>query len=253
MKRLTLLGCALFVTVGSVAQAQSSGKDAAAWSGLMLSPAGAFPAIETSAGGRTDGARQLAIRVSSWSFKDSDVRQNNYGISFLAPATSKVRYSGTVGWSQPSGDTGGDNDGLILLGGDIASALWESPASAGGNTSFSLDWKASMGLGHFTGEGGGNAWSLALQVPFKFMYKMASKSDLSAYVNAGFALAGVSDDTDSETGTRPMYGLGGAWTSAGGVGIHLGAQRIPLDFGIIDIDPPWVGSLAVSFPVGGKK
>lgn len=253
MKRLTLLGCTLLVAVGSVAQAQSSEKDAAAWFAIMSSPLGAFPAIETSAGGRTDGARQLAIRVSSWSFKDSDVRQNNYGISLLAPATSKVRYNATVGWSQPSGDTGGDDDGLILLGGDISSALWQTPANTNSATSFSLDWKAGVGLSHFTGTGGGNAWTIAAQVPFKFMYQMANKSDLSAYVSAGFALAGISDDTDSDNGTRPFYGLGGAWTSAGGVGIHLGAQRVPLDFGLLDIDPPWVGSLAVSLPVGGKK
>jgi hypothetical protein len=251
MKRLTLLSCALAVAA-QAAQAQSSDKDFAAWSGIMFTPVGVFPGIETSAGGRTDDARQLALRFSSWSFEGSDVRENSFGVSLINPATSSVRYGFTLGWTQPSGDTGGSNDGLILLGGDIGGALWTSATTANSANSFSLGWKGNLGFGRFTGDGGGNSWSLVGQVPFKWMYKMANKSDLSAYVSAGFGFAGVSDDTDSESGTRPIFGLGGAWTSAGGVGIHLGWQKVPLDTGGFG-DVPAVGSLSVSFPVGGKK
>ena len=251
MKRTTLLGCALVVVAGA-AHAQASDKAIAAWSGIMFTPVGAFPSIEPSAGGRTDGARQFAIRVSTWKFDGSDTRENSFGLSLLAPGTSKLRYGGTIGWTQPSGNTGGSNDGLVLLGGDIASALWTSKAAGNSASSFTLDWKANLGFGRFTGSGGGTSWSLVGQLPFKWLYKLEDKSELSAYASAGFGVAGVSDNTTSESGTRPMFGFGGAWTSSGGVGIHLATQRVPVDFGF-GISSPWATQLAFSFPVGGKK
>jgi hypothetical protein len=235
-----------------MAQAQSSEKDAAAWGGIMFTPVGAFPGIETASGGRTDVAKQLAIRFSTWSFKDSDVRDNNLGVTFMSPGTSTLRYGLTVGYLWPSGDTGGSNDGTIMVGGDLASALWTSATSTSSSSSFSLDWKANLGFGRFTGDGGGNAWSLVAQLPVKWMYQMANKSDLSAYVAPGFGFAGSGDNTDSESGTRPMIGFGGAWTSAGGVGVHLGFQRVPLDFGF-GVTSPWVNALSVSFPMGAGK
>jgi hypothetical protein len=249
MKRLTLLSCAL-VAAASTAQAQSSEKDAAAWFGIMTTPVGVFPSIETSAGGRTDAARQLALRFSSWSFEGSDQHENSFGLSLLNPATSPIRYGVTLGWTQPSGG-GGPNDGIFMLGGDIGGALWTSATGTNTASSFSLGWKGSLGYGHFTGTGGGDAWSLVGQVPLGWMYKMANKSDLSAYVNAGFGFAGVSDDTDNESGTRPMFGVGGAWTSAGGIGIHLGWQKVSLDTGGAG-DVPGVTGLSVSIPFGGK-
>jgi len=250
MKRLTLLGCALAVA-GSAAHAQSSDKDFTAWFAMTFTPVGAFPQMETAPGGRTDGARQLAFRFSTWKFEGDVTRQNNFGVSFLAPSSSKVRYGVTAGWVQPSGG-GGSNDGIFMLGGDLASALWQSAPNASSPNSFSLDWKANLGYGRFTGTGGGNAWSLVAQVPFKWMYQMANKSDLSAFASAGFGFGGISDDTDSENGTRPMFSLGGAWTSAGGVGVHLGMQKILIDLGPGG-SPPWNTGLAVSFPMGAKK
>jgi hypothetical protein len=250
MRRSILLACALVITA-SAAQAQSSDKDFAAWFGMMVTPVGAFPQMETAPGGRTDGAAQLALRLSSWKFEGSTQRQNNYGVSYLAPSSSKLRYGLTVGWMQASG--GGSSDGTLMLGGDLASALWQSAANPNSATTFSLDWKASLGYGRFTGSGGGNAWSIVGQLPFKWMYQMANKSDLSAFASAGFGFAGVSDDFNDDSGTRPMLSFGGAWTSAGGVGVHLGTQKILLDFGSGGGSPPWNTGLAVSFPVGGKK
>lgn len=244
--KVSLIGSAL-VVAGSVAAAQSSSKDAAAWSGIMSSPVGAFPQIETTAGGRTDGSKQLAIRVSSWKFANASERANSIGATYLAPATSRVRYSATLGWTEPTGDDGG----TFLVGGDAASALWESAANTG--SSFSIDWKLSLGLGHMSGNPGGTVWSAVGQLPLKWKYHTAGKSDLSAFVSPGYGLAGTTDvgSTEAETGTRPIVGFGGAWTSAGGVGLHVGAQLVPLDLGPSGGKSPWVGGLAVSFPIGG--
>lgn len=250
MRKLTLLSCAL-VVVGSTAQAQTSDSNLSAWYAMMLTPVGAFPAIETSAGGRTDATPQIAIRLATWKFKDDDTRLNNFGATWMNAATSPLRYGFTLGWNQPSGGGAGGNDGTLMLGAEAGGALWKS-AAAGSASSFSLGWKGSGGYGRYMGTGGGNTWSLVGQVPLSWMYTMADKSMLSAYASGGFGFAGISDDTDSDSGTRPMFGLGGAWTSAGGVGVHLGGQQVPADFGF-GVKAPWVMGLSVSFPVGGTR
>jgi hypothetical protein len=251
MKRLTLLGCAL-VVAGSSAQAQSSDHDFAAWFGLMVTPVGALPQIETTAGGRTDAPQQLAFRLSRWKFSGADVTENTFAVSYLAPSTSLVRYGVTAGWLQPTGG-GGNNDGAFLIGGDLSTAVLQMTKTGANTSSFSVDVKGSMGYSRLTGSSGGNAWSIVAQVPAKWMYEMANKSTLSAFVSAGFGLAGLSDEFDKDHGTRPMFSFGGAWTSAAGVGVHLGAQKVPLDFGPTSDGPPFVTGLAVTFPVGAKK
>ena len=50
-----------------------------------------------------------------------------------------------------------------------------------------------------------------------------------------------------------MIGFGGAFTSARGIGIHLGTQLVPLDLGPSADSAPWVIGAALSFPIGGKN
>jgi len=247
MKKVTLLSCALVVGASMTAQAQASEKDIAAWFGLMTTPVGALPQIELAPG--ASNASHLAFRAASWSVSGSDTRDNNLGITYFNPASATLRYGITAAWLQPDADGA---KGTFMVGGDMAGDLWKSAAAANNPNSFSIDWRANLGFGHFTGTGGGSSWSIVGQVPFKWTYQMASKSSISAFASAGFGFAGISDDVDSQNGQRPMFGLGGAWTSAGGLGIHLSSQKVMLDSGGGD-GPPWNTALSVSIPMGGKK
>jgi hypothetical protein len=247
MKKVTLLSCALVVGASMSAQAQSP-HDLAAWFGIMMTPVGALPQIELAPTGAPN-ASHLAFRAASWSVSGSDVRDNNLGITYFNPASATLRYSISTAWLQPDADGA---DGTFMVGGDVAGDLWKSAAAANNPNSFSIDWRANLGFGRFTGDGGGNSWSIVGQVPFKWTHQMASNSALSAFASAGFGFAGIGDDTDSESGTRPIFGFGGAWTSAGGLGIHLSTQKVMLDTGGTD-SPPWNSALSVSIPMGGKK
>lgn len=244
MKRLTLLGCVVGIASTAQAQARSSSDDLAAWYGIMVSPAGAFPSIETASSATT----QLAFRASTWKAPGTDVNQNNFGISYLsAPAASNIRYGLTVGWLQPSGASA--SDGTIMFGGDAGGPFWQNAASTNAGTTFGLDWKLSVGGGHSRAEGGIEYWSVVGQVPFKWTYRMASKSALSAFASAGYGVAGVGDAADAENGMRPMLSFGGAWTSARGLGLHLGAQQVMLD-DTGSGGPPWVMGFSLSLPLG---
>jgi hypothetical protein len=239
-------GCAALLAAAPV-RAQSAG-DFAAWTGIFFTPVGALPGLELPSGGTTDRRTQLGVQVASWKFEGDEDRNTNFGIKLLAPMGTKARFGATLGWMEP----GGGGNGVLIGGVDVGAPVWVSATTE--PTAVSIDVKGSLGFGHFTADGGGansSAWSLVGSVPIKIRHTLASKAMVSGFVGLGFGFAGVSDDTDSESGTRPMISLGGAWTSAGGVGIHLGGQKV-----IIDSDPgdfPWVWALGGTFPMGARK
>lgn len=245
---MRLLGLALMF--GGVAQAQSSSASFAAWQGIMFTPVGAFPGMETSLGGRTDDSKQLAVRYSTWKFASDPDRQNSIGVSYFAPPSSTIRYGATMGWTEPS-----SGEGVFLVGLEAAGDFVEASARTGMGSAFSLDWKLSGGLGHMSGTVGGTVWSFVGQLPLAWRYHTASKSELSLHATPGLGIAGTTDagGAEAETGTRPMIGVGGAFTSAGGIGVHLGAHVVPIDLGPGGDSAPWVLGAGLSFPIGGKK
>lgn len=234
-----LVALTLTVVLGTSIRAQSSEKDVAAWTGIMLSPAGAFPAMQLAGGGK-----QLAFHASTWNDAGADERQNSVGVSYSAPQSSRVRYGATMGWTEPSG--GG---GVFLLGLDVTGDLLRRAVDAAAGSSFTADLKASLGMGNITATPGGVVWSFVGQLPLGWQYTSASKSVLSAHVTPGFALAGTTDigSEEAATGTRPVIGAGAAWTSAGGVGLHVGTQMVPLDLGPTGESSPWVVAIGLSF------
>jgi hypothetical protein len=239
-------GCA-FVLLASAAQAQSSSKDFAAWQGIMFTPVGAFPGLEPSLGGRTDDSKQLAVRGSTWKFASDEDRMSSVGVSYFAPPSSTGRYGATLGWTEPSGGGG------VFLGGlEAAGDFLQMGSRSGTGSAFGIDWKLSAGVGQFSGSVGGTIWSFVGQLPMQWKMRMASTSELSLHVTPGFGLAGTGDagSVEAESGTRPMIGFGGAFTSARGIGIHLGTQLVHL--GPTADSAPWLIGAALSFPIGGK-
>jgi hypothetical protein len=237
-KRLLVVACALFVMAAPLS-GQASDNDHFGWFGLMMTPVGAFPQIELPSGGTVDRRTQFAIRLASWKYEAQDDRNSALGLTFFSPMGTKARFGATLGWFDP----GGPGDGTIMAGADLGAPIWASATTE--PTAVSIDVAGSLGIGRFTGSGGGTAWSLAGHVPFKIRHTFASKSMVSGFVRLGYGVAGVSDGGDAENGSRPLIGFGGAWGFAGGAAVHLGAQQV-----MIDGDPPWVGTLAITFPFG---
>jgi hypothetical protein len=211
----------------------------------MFTPVGALPGVELASGGTTDRRTQFGVQLASWKFDGAGDRNSNIGISLFSPIGTKARFGATLGWMEP----GGGGDGVLMGGVDLGAPVWVSATTE--PTAVSIDLKGNLGFGHFTADGGGantNAWSLFGSAPIKIRSILANKSTVSGFLALGFGVGGVSDGTDSETGARPMISLGGAWTTAGGIGIHLGAQKV-----IIDGDPPMVWGLSGTFPMGARK
>ncbi len=240
MKKRFMLGFAA-LAFAMPAIAQTSAGDFAAWTGVSFTPVGALPGLELPSGGTVDRRTEFAVRVASWKFDLADDRNTNFGFSILTPVGTKARFGGTLGWVQPAG--GGD--GVLMGGLDLGTPVWVSATTE--PTAVSIDVKGSLGLSRFTGTDGFNAWSLVGQAPIKIRHTLANKSMVSGFVSLGFGFAGISGSGDSESGTRPLIGLGGAWRSAGGIGIHLGAGQV-----ILDGDPPWVWTLSATFPMGAR-
>jgi hypothetical protein len=236
-----MLVCAALISAAPAAPAaaQPSPGDFAAFFGMLFTPVGALPGLELPSGGTVDRRTEFAVRLASWKFDGDDDRNTNFGFSLSAPVGTKARFGGTLGWMQPAG--GGD--GVLLGGVDLGMPVWVSATTE--PTAVSIDVKGSLGIGHFTGTGEGNAWSLVGEAPIKIRHVLANKSMVSGFVSLGFGFAGISETGSSESGTRPVIGLGGAWRSAGGIGIHLGGSQV-----IIDGDPPWVWALNATFPMG---
>ena len=234
MKKLIAL--TLAAAVGTSVHAQSSEKDAAAWTGIMLSPAGAFPATQLAGGGK-----QLTLHASTWKYASVDERQNSIGVSYSAPQSAKIRYGATAGWMEPSG--GG---GTFLLGIDVTGDLTETSANPG--ASFDVDLKASLGMGNITATPGGVVYSLVGQLPLGWQYTTAGQSVFNVHVTPGYSFAGTTDigSEEAASGTRPVIGAGASWTSAGGVGFHVGTNLVPLDLGPGGDSPPWVLGAALS-------
>jgi hypothetical protein len=248
--RATILSCWLAVAaVAPCAAGQSTNcvnvcdGDSGAWTAMMLTPAGALPAIMVSPGG--GGAQRVptwAFRFSSWKFGAD--RSSNFGATVVAPVASKASFAGTLAFFKP----GGGGDGTVMLGGDLETPFWESVKTANNPMTFSALANGGLGYGRFLGKGGGNLLSLVGSVPLGLHYAMANKSAFTAMVSPGFGFGSVSGGVQSsQSGTRPMISLGAAWMTPTGVGIHAGMDKV-----MVHGDPPWVWGFAISVVPGGK-
>jgi hypothetical protein len=238
------------VVLGSEAAGQAPAGVAAPWQGMLGTPVGAFPAIEAPALTRAD-VPQLAFRLSTRTFEGGSA-ENSYGVTAFSRGSSRLKYGGTMGWTQGSRGTASASGGVFLIGGELAGSFWNTDAPDA-SPSMSIGWKGSVGLGHTSGSPEGNLWSYVAQLPLRATIRMSSQSDLSAFVSPGFGMAGFTDTgpIEAESGTFPMISAGAAWAT-GSLGIHVGVQRVQADLGTLG-DSPWIGGVSVTFPAGRKR
>ena len=231
-----------FAAVTAVPLHAQSDESIIAWFSMMATPIGALPPIELASAGAVDRRSQFAIRLASWEFQGSEERTNNVGVSWIAAVGPTARFGATLGWIQPE-ETGAD--GTILLGADLGAPIWTSMSTEA--TAVSIDLRGSLGYGRYTGTGADNAYSLVAQLPIKVRHELTGKSAISGFLSPGFGFAGLSNEFTRESGTRPLIAVGGAWTSASGIGVHLSGQQVMLN---ADPNPPWVWGITMTFPMG---
>lgn len=199
------------------AAAQPSVKDMVAYAALVSTPVGALSPIVISPG--TKGEKNFssfAARLAHFAPQGGGDGTNNLGASYYLPAGSNAAIGGTVGYIMPS-CTG--CDGMFIAGADVNSTLWNSTGGA------SVNLQGSFGWGNDS-QSDATSLSAALSFPIAISMQQANKSRLSAFVSPGYGWGRVSASGASESGALPMVGVGGAWESAGGWGLHAAFNKV---------------------------
>jgi hypothetical protein len=209
------------------AAAQPTAQDAAAAVALTFTPVGTFTPIMMQRDA-VKGFTTVAGRFGMYSPSAGD-GNTSLGASGFFRAGSNALISGTLGYTMV-GCPSGDCDNGMLLGADMLSQLWTSAGNTG--TNFSLNFHGAAGFSSF---GDASFTSLALGAPLSMSMEQASKARLSFHVTPGFGwgrmAVDVSGTSMSESGTRPMFSLGGAWVAPAGWGVHVGFQQIMIENG----------------------
>ena len=231
MRRLSaaLFVLALLAVNTRDAAAQPSSQDVAAYYALSTTPAGTFTPIMMQRDA-VKGFTTVAGRVGMFSPSGGGDGNTSLGASGFFRAGSNALVSGTLGYTMVGCPSGTTCDNGMLIGADLLSELWKSAGNTG--TSMNVNSLLSAGWSSF-----GDVSSLALAVgaPLTLTMEQASKARLSFHVTPGFGwgrmAADFSGTSVSESGTRPMFSLGGAWVAPAGWGVHVGFQQVMIDNG----------------------
>jgi hypothetical protein len=202
------------------AAAQPSDKDIAAYAALIMTPIGSHSPLLITPGTKGEKSfSSFAARFSHFSPSAGD-GTNNLAASYYLPAGSNAALGFTGGYIMPSCD---GCDGVMNLGADVNSTLWNSAGGASINLQGSLGWGTTDGA---------SAMSAAIGVPLAIRMTQANKSKFHAFVTPGFGYGRVSPEGfDSESGTRPLVGAGAAWEAAAGWGLHAAFQKVIIEDG----------------------
>lgn len=223
-----LLVLALLALNTRDAAAQPSAQDGAAAVALTFTPIGTFTPIVMSRD-VASGFNTVAGRFGMYSPSAGD-GNTSIGASGFFKAGQNAQIGGTLGYTMVGCPSGSTCDNGLLLGADILSSLWNSAGNTG--TSMNASLQGSLGFSSF---GDATFSSLAIGVPLSMSMDQASKARLSFFVTPGFGWGRMAVDVSglsvSESGTRPWFSLGGAWTSPAGWGIHAGYQQVIIEDG----------------------
>jgi len=214
------------------AAAQVSAQDLAAYAALNSTPIGALTPVMVSPGTKGEKSfNSFSGRFSHFSPSGGGDGNNQFGATFYHQAGMNAAVSGTVGYLKPGCPAGATCDGVLMLGGDVHSTLWNN-AAAKSSTDLNINLQGSLGYGH---EKDFSAMSVAVGIPLGMSIEQASKSRIGFFVTPGFGWGRISASgggaSASESGTRPLVGAGASWTAPAGWGLHLGYQAVVIENG----------------------
>jgi len=219
------VGLLAVTSTTAIAQDES---DVAAWFAMMLTPYGALPPLGTRAmaglpatDGRAAGA--FEVKYGRWSFDEADEGWNTFGLGGRL---------GSVGLTVGYGKCDDCDEGAIMGGVDFESILLRSPfGTEVSDASFAVGVRPSLGFGIPTGDVEGNAFAANVDVPLSFTMPFGVGARFVPFVAPGIGVGRLSDDTDSETGTRVAIAAGVGFLTSGGFGLHLAWRKIFIDEG----------------------
>ena len=219
---------ALLAVTSRDAAAQPSAEDVAAYGALIATPVGTFTPIVMSRDAAA-GLNTIAGRFGMFSPKTGD-GNTSLGASGYYKAGQNALVSGTLGYTMVGCPAGATCDNGLLLGADVLSSLWNSAGNTG--TAMNVSLQGSLGWSTF---GDASFTSLAVGLPLGMTMEQASKARLSFFLTPGLGwgrtAVDVSGTSVSNSGTRPMFSVGGAWVSPAGWGIHAGYQQVMIEDG----------------------
>ena len=209
---VTSLAALIFIVNPARGTAQDLG-DIAAYAALSFTPVGGLVPLPPSASAARGSA--FVLRYGNLELGDPSLHSFSFGGDL---ATAHGRFGLTVGASTCDGC-----DGNFMAGVDYSVPLTQNVLSVAVRPA--LGFMKPL-------EGGGTAVSLGLSLPVGVELSGATGPVFTPYLVPGLGYGHISNDGDSESGTRPM--LGGGIAIAGRqstFAVHLGFQKVFIEEG----------------------
>lgn len=229
MRKFALVLTSL-TTLGIAASAQAQGPsvgDIAGYLALSTTPAGAMtPTVTNAMLGRISKSYEIAGRYAHLSQDGGGF--NSFGASASMPV-SGFTLGGTLGYWSSSCD---GCDGSMMLGLNAETNLSSMKIGEGKNPNrLNIGARGDFGWGN-PKEGTTSLTSLGLSavVPVTLVLRNGSMT-FAPFITPGMGWGRISADGSSESGTRPLMGLGLGMMNANGWGVSVGMQKVFIDQG----------------------
>jgi hypothetical protein len=233
---------AMVATTTSVA-AQTSGptpSQQAAFSAIILTPAGAMPAVVRVRRASDSASRgDVSFRYGRYSIANSPYLRNNFGVNGMLNVMRRLQAGGTVAYRQCTCES----SSMASL--DVGASLWRKEASGdiGGDTDLGLLVSAGLGKADTTNL---TAYSLALSVPIAISLPQAENSLLTLFFSPSLAYGLRKLSGATEGAPLFVFAAGVGYTFQFGLGVHAAVHRIGIE------DSPTQLGFAMSWRFGGK-
>lgn len=212
--------------VGGFAKASAAQSGLAAWTAIMLSPAGALPPapfiVDTSAPRST----QIALRNGQWRADSTDAPHNVFGLTVSRRVSaSGATASAVLGYVRVACSFckhwvfGGFGAKTPMQTVSIAE-IGARPVSLGAAL------RGSVGGGFTAGDQWGRALSAAGALVLDARLPCVRSSWIDLSLTPAIAAGDLSTDNLTGSGTHPMIGANVAWISSFGLGLGAGIQRV---------------------------
>jgi hypothetical protein len=239
--RLIAVAALAIAMVSSIADAQSTASvtEQAAFTAILLTPAGALPQV-VHVQRAMQGTRRgdIAVRFGRYHF-DQTPAFNNLGVTGLLYVTKRIQAGGTIGLRSCS-DCEGSRMGSL----ELAATLLHKPAAGdiGGDTDVGVQLSAGLGKANKSDV---TAHSFTVSVPLAISLPQAENSSLSLFLSPSLAYGRLTNAAGTFGASRFMIGAGMGYSFAFGLGVHASAHKIIID------DSPTQYGFAMSWLFGG--